>query len=286
MRLKLAYIAVIAGILGLWATQNQALAAGGEAQDATGTASTLDITFKLYAGGVSFGQAAMTARIENGTYKASSRLETQGIVNRFWQSKIETASYGKIENGRVEPANYDSFSTRRTGSRQEVTVKFDANGPVQMIANPAYNDLVPVSDYDRRRSLDPLSSVLFLVTSTAADEAKPCAVTAPVFDGRRRYDIVFSFARRANVTMDNGIYKGPALVCEVEYKQVAGHLQRIVERGGKMPKISAWVASVASPTDPNRRYMIPLRLWSETEFGLITVVASDVRIDGTLLKSN
>lgn len=286
MRFKLAYVAVLSCVLAVLTTQDHALAAGGEAQDSSGTASTLDITFKLYAGGVSFGQAAMTARIENDTYKASSRLETQGIVNRFWQSKIETASYGRIDNGRVEPANYDSFSTRRSGNRQEVTVKFDANGPVEMIANPAYDDLEPLSDDARRRSLDPLSSVLFLVTSTAADEAKPCAVTAPVFDGRRRYDIVFSYSRRANVTMDNGIYKGPALVCEVEYKQVAGHLQRIVERGGKMPKISAWVASVPSTIDPSRRYMIPLRLWSETEFGLITVVASDVRIDGTLLKAN
>ncbi len=286
MKLAFSMIAVLSAALAVAALQSPAHAAGGEAAEESTSAATLEITFSLFAGGVPFGQASMTSRVENGAYKASALLETRGIVNRFWQSKIETASYGRISEGRLEPANYDSFSLRRNGRRQEVTVKFDTNGPVEMIANPEYDDLEPIDQDAKRRSLDPLSSVLFLLTSSAAGEQKPCAVTAPVFDGRRRYDIAFSYSRRTNVSMDNGLYKGSALVCEVEYRQVAGHLQRIVERGGKMPRIFGWIASVPSTIDPSRKYMIPLRLWSETEFGLITVVASQVKIDGKVLKAS
>lgn len=286
MKLTSSMIVVLSAILAVATPLGPSYAAGGQAEEESASAATLEITFSLFAGGVPFGQAAMTSRMENGSYKASALLETRGIVNRFWQSKIETASHGRISEGRLEPANYDSFSLRRNGRRQEVTVKFDANGPIEMIANPEYDDLEPISDDARHRSLDPLSSVLFLLTSSAAGEQKPCAVTAPVFDGRRRYDIAFTYSRRANVSMDNGLYKGPALVCEVEYRQVAGDLQRIVERGGKMPKVMGWIASVPSTLDPSRKYMIPLRLWAETEFGLITVVASQVKIDGVLLKAS
>jgi hypothetical protein len=127
--------------------------------------------------------------------------------------------------------------------------------------------------------------VIFLTSATyQLNEHKPCGVVAPVFDGRRRYDIAFSFVRRGNYKMDNGLYNGPALLCEVEYRQVAGYQQRIVERGMKMPKIYAWVASFKSATDPSRTYMIPVRFWADTEFGLITSVASQVRIDGNDLK--
>src|SRR5687768_11630163 len=153
-----------------------ALSAGGERQEEAATgASTLDLTWNLYVGGVPMGTAAMTARIEGDSYKASSRLETQGIVNRFWQSKIETASHGKIGDGRVRPITYDSFQSRQSGRRQEVTLSFDENGPVGIVANPPYdlNRAPPVTDEDKRHALDPLSSVLFLTTSTEANEEKP-----------------------------------------------------------------------------------------------------------------
>jgi len=260
-----------------------AFSAGGEAADTvSGDTSTLDLTWNLYVGGVPMGTAAMTARIEGNTYRASSRLETQGIVNRFWQSKIETASHGKIGDGRVQPTTYDSFQARQSGRRQEVTLSFDENGPIGIVANPPYNlgRAPPLTEADTKNSLDPLSSVLFLTTSAKANDEKPCGVTAPVYDGRRRYDVAFSFVRKQNVRMDNGLYSGPALICEVEYRQVAGYQQRIVERGMQMPKIYAWVAEVPSSSSPGRRYMIPVRFWADTEFGLITAVSSQVRIDG------
>jgi hypothetical protein len=279
---------IAAVLLALAAYSGPALSAGGEASEpVSGDTSTLDLTWNLYVGGVPMGTAAMTARIEGDTYRASSRLETQGIVNRFWQSKIETAAHGKIGVGRLRPLTYDSFQARDSGRRQEVTLSFDESGPIGIVANPPYNPerAPPVTEADLKHSLDPLSSVLFLTTSAEANDEKPCGVTAPVYDGRRRYDVAFSFVRKANVRMDNGLYAGPALICEVEYRQVAGYRQRIVERGMQMPKIYAWVATVPSTASPGRRYMIPVRFWADTEFGLITAVSSQVRIDGVDLRA-
>jgi hypothetical protein len=272
----------IATTLGLLILGGPVRSAGGEdLLEGSGPTSTLDVTWSLYVGGVPMGTATMNARLSGEAYKATARLETLGIVNRFWQSKIETASHGRIGEDRVQPAVYDSFATRQSGRRQEVTLRFDEEGPTSLVANPSYNeDRYPVSPEQKRHSLDPLSSLVFLTTSFRANEQKPCGVVAPVFDGRRRYDIAFRFVKKTDVRMDNGLYSGPVLVCEVEYRQVAGYQQRIVERGMKMPKIYAWVASIPSSSDPGRNYLIPIRLWTETEFGIISAVTSQLRVDG------
>ena len=259
-----------------------AYAAGGEgAEDSASPTSTLEFTYHLYAGGISFGKAAMTARLTGDDYKASALVETQGIVNKFWQSKIETASNGTIGERSLSPSEYNSFTTRRVGQRQEVTLKFDPDGPSALLANPPYNEnQFPVSDAQKKRSLDPLSAMLYLTTSYVANQEKPCQVVAPVFDGRRRYDIAFSFEKKADVKMDNGLYSGPALVCQVLYKQVAGYQQRIVDNGHQLPKIYAWVAAFQSKTDPTRHYMVPVRLWAESDFGVIVAVMDELKLDG------
>ena len=280
--MRLLLLSVARFLVAALAFSAPAYAAGGEGTDDGGApASTIEFTYRLYAGGISFGKAAMTARLTGDDYKASALIETQGIVNKFWQSKIETASNGKIGDTKVTPSEYDSFTTRAPGQRQEVTLKFDPDGPSSLLVSPPYNEnRFPVSDDQKKRSLDPLSAMLFLTTSYHANEEKPCQVVAPVFDGSRRYDIAFSFLKKTDVRMDNGLYSGPALVCQVLYKQIAGYKQSIVDSRHPLPKIYAWVASFQSKSDPTRRYMVPVRLWAESEFGIIVAVMDELKIDG------
>jgi len=73
--------------------------AGGEGTDDS-PASTLDLSYDLYVGGISLGKVGMSARFQGEDYKAISTLETKGIVNAFWQSKIEASSSGLLNNGR------------------------------------------------------------------------------------------------------------------------------------------------------------------------------------------
>ena len=80
--------------------------------------------------------------------------------------------------------------------------------------------------------------------------------------------------------MDNGLYEGPVMTCQIDYVQVAGELQNIVENGGQMPRVFAWIAELRSTTNPDKPYLVPIRLWSNTEFGMITAVATEVRLDG------
>ena len=257
--------------------------AGGEYLPTEEPPSTLDIAFRLYAGGIPFGNITMSTRIQGEKYLASSTVETSGLINRFWESKIEAASNGDIGESQIKPARYDNFTTRR-GRRREFVLNFRDDGPDSIYTNPERNwdddDELPPGAEEARHSIDPLSAMVFLTNSYDANQENPCGVVAPVYDGQRRYDVAFSLVKHEDVRMDNGLYAGPVMTCQIEYVQVAGELQNIVENGGQMPTIFAWIAEIRSPENPERAYLVPIRLWSNTEFGMITAVASELRLDG------
>ncbi len=260
-----------------------ALAAGGEDSGSDSSpASTLDLSYDLYVGGIPLGKVAMSARFQGNDYKAISSLETKGVVNAFWQAKIETASSGSATKDKLRPSLYDSFSQNRSVQRQHATLTFGPDGPASVSSDPPYRDnKYPVSDDQKKGTLDPLSAAVYLTSGIAiADRTKPCEVTAPVFDGRRRYNVVSNFLKNTAVHMDNGLYSGPAMVCQIHYNEIAGYRQSLIEQSRNLPKMYAWVVSVQSSTEPDRHYLIPIRVWAETAYGVVAAVASQAKLDG------
>ena len=165
-----------------------ALAAGGAGSDSTGPASHLQAALTIYAGGITLGKMDMDATVRGGDYHVVSNLETSGVVNAFWQAEIQATSSGKVAAKSFSPALYDSFDINRTGKKQEVSLTYE-NGAPRLYADPVYSTTgYEVKPDDQKNTLDPLSAVTFIV-SGVADPANPCALTAPVFDGRRRYNI-------------------------------------------------------------------------------------------------
>ena len=256
------------------------LGAGGETVDRSTPTSTLELSYELYVGGIALGKVAMSARFQGADYKAISTLETSGIVNAFWQSKIEAASNGLVHQGNVRPALYDSYSQNRKDERRQVTLTFGPEGPKSLYSDPPYPETrYRVSEDQQKNTLDPLSAAVFLTTSVNAANAKPCEAVAPIFDGRRRYDVSLSFVKKADVRMDNGLYQGPVSVCQVRYNQIAGYQQTLVEQGKRLPRMFAWVTPVRSKLDPSRQFMLPLRVWAETEYGIVVALASAAKVD-------
>lgn len=254
--------------------------AGAEAQQAP--ASKLNITMTIYAAGVTLGKVDLDATLRNNEYKAVSHLETAGVVNAFWKAKIQATSSGALaSSGKFQPALYNSFSANRDNPPREVSLKFEDKG-VRIYSNPAFTDLeeFPITEDQKKGAFDPVSSILYIMSGAASSRGDNlCDVVAPVFDGRRRYNIEITKEKDVNVDMDNGIYKGPAVQCLAKYKQIAGFRQRVLESSKKFPGIHAWVTTFPSKI-PGQRYVVPLRVWADTPYGLIAVVTTSLKIDG------
>ena len=202
-------------------------------------------------------------------YHAVANLETSGVVSAFWQAEIQATSSGKVGPKGLEPALYDSFDAGRGGKKQEVSLTYENGNPPRLFADPVY----PLAGYEvksdeQKNTLDPLSAVMLIVTGAGADPANPCGLVAPIFDGRRRYNIEMTKVKDIDIKMDNGLYAGKGLLCQVKYKQLAGYKPNIVKNKDSFPTINAWIATFPSAI-PGRTYVVPLRLWVDSPFGTI-----------------
>jgi hypothetical protein len=260
-----------------------AIAAGGAGEEQSNApTSELSMAMTIFAGGITLGKVDLDAKFVGDKYHVTSNLETSGVVNAFWQSQIQASSNGKVDGQGLEPDLYDSFYTGHTENHQEVSLTYENGTPVRLYANPAYSTTgYEVKQDDKKATVDPLSAVVLIASGAGAEPGNPCSVLAPVYDGRRRYNVELVKVKDTAIKMDNGLYKGPALLCTIKYKQISGYKPRVL-KDANFPTISAWVASF--PGANGRSFAVPLRVWADTQYGVIAVVATSVKIDGVAPK--
>ena len=281
-------VEVFAAILALGTVLSfPAMAAGGAGADETSAPSSqLQMAMTIYAAGITIGKVDMDATIREDKYHVVSNLTTSGVVNAFWQSEIQATSSGTIGDRSIEPALYDSFDTNHAAKKQEVSLTYEPGSAPRLYAEPAYKTRgydVPADQ--QKNTFDPLSAVMFMTSGVAVSADNPCAVTAPVFDGRRRYNIELGKIKNTTISMDNGLYKGPAVVCSVKYRQLAGFKPNIIKQNEKFPPVQAWVAVFPSAVS-GHHYVVPLKVWANTPYGLVAVVATSIKIDGSPPKAS
>jgi len=248
-------------------------------------ASSVRIVYGLRIGFLPLGKMDLTQQMHARDYRADSHLETAGLVNLFWKSKIDAHSKGAIERDRLAPASYDSHSVNRNDKNQQVSLTYGRNTLPMLFANPAYKtNKYPVSDEQKKNTLDPVSALVLMTTGLSANAKNPCGTVAPVFDGARRYDVVLDYQKTMNVTLSNGLYSGPVYLCQIHYNQIAGFKQKILEEGKALPDIFAWIAALPARNDPRGHYLVPVRLWTATGFGTVEALAARVNLNGNVWK--
>src|SRR5262249_8727821 len=117
------------------------------------------------------------------------------------------------------------WSTGREKEKAAVTMTLaggDVKDPTAEISEPT-EGRVPVTAENRKGIIDPLSALLIRVDGAGdAVAATACQRTLPIFDGRRRFDLALSFKRIDQVKAEKR-YAGPAVVCAVTFKPIAGY---------------------------------------------------------------
>jgi hypothetical protein len=258
-----------------------AWAAGGAGEETPSLPSSrLEVAMTLYAGGITMGHMDLDATLRGGDYHAVSTMQTSGVVNAFWQSEIQATASGKLGAKNFVPGLYDSFDTGHAGKKQQVSLTFDGTNPPRLFADPAYSTTgFEVKPDDTKNTMDPLSAVTFIFSGVGAVSGNPCSVSAPVFDGRRRYDIEMTKIKDVDIKMDNGLYAGKGVECEVRYHQLSGFRPRVLKANESFPLIHAWMATFPSQVG-GRAYTVPVRVWAETKYGVLAMIANTLKVDG------
>lgn len=245
---------------------------------ASPNANQIQLMWMVYVSGIRIGAVGLKSQFVPGSYASVSNLKTGGLVGAFYDAKIEANAAGLLVPMGLRPTQYNADAT--SDKRQITQLRYTANA-VQLFADPSYNKkkwLVP--DELKLNTLDPVSAMTFAISGISVSEQRPCGDTLRVFDGARRYDVEFRFIKEVNLKADEDGYGGPAVKCEVIYKQIAG-FKPTVNQGKKTYPIYVWgVPFETTGPGPIKRFVVPVRIETETSFGTAKAIARNVTIDG------
>ncbi len=230
-------------------------------------------SYRVFVGGITALDIDATLEMTGDRYRIAVTAVTGGTIGRLltWRTASETD--GSRRGTDLKPVSHRQTSQLR-GEPRNVTLTYDPQGDVSAsVSPPAADDgREPVPPALQRGTLDPLSAVLDLLIGLGASEG--CDRSLPVFDGRRRYDMVFSEVGRRIVDPSRySTFSGIALQCRVTYKPVAGYARS--SSGGRFwqrtdpadrPPVNIWLAPVAAGAPP-----LPVRLETDSDFGGVVV---------------
>jgi uncharacterized protein DUF3108 len=239
---------------------------------------TLDVNYSIAFWAIPFGHTDYQGKFANDTYDAKSHFETSGVVSLFWNSTIDAVANGNIGAHAIAPNVYDSYSQDHNSKRQRVKVSFDKDMPTTL-AEPPYNTTkYPVTDEQKKGALDPMSAMTSIMSGARADAKNPCGAGVQVFDGRRRYDVTFTYVKDEPVKLPN-VWSGNAHQCLIHYNQIAGYKQKILKEGKALPAMYVDFADVPAPGAPNGHFVVAVKLWTSLSWGTVTATIDRLKVD-------
>ncbi len=231
------------------------------------------LTYRVHVGGVAVLDARAELALTGDRYSVGVDAATDGFLGRMFPWETRSRSVGMIRPDGPTPLRHTQVSTLR-GSPRNVTLEYDGRGGVraEVTPPPQDDDREPVPDSLLRGTQDPLSGVVGVLLAGLRGEG--CQRTVPVYDGRRRYDMLFADeGMRLVGASRNSVFAGTARQCRVSYTPIAGYNRKpdspFWRRGGggeeQRPPVDVWIAPVTPGGPP-----LPVRL--ETDSGLGSVV--------------
>ncbi len=231
-------------------------------------------TYDIYVGGLHLVTADILFEEQDGKYLTRIKAQTYGFWHKIlkWDGMLQ--AQGKIADDHFVPAEFSQLDI--WGNKPKTTkLHFDARRDVSVEFDPPSHDegREAITPEQRIRSFDPITALLQMLAHVAIEHS--CAVTVPVFDGKRRFDITGIDA--GSDTVNDGeysVYNGPARLCDASFKMIAGEWkdrkptrfwQKNDKEEGREP-FHIWLATLA-PGMPE----MPVRLESGSVFGLIIV---------------
>jgi hypothetical protein len=224
----------------------------------------VSLSYHLWEGGLHV--ISFETRLERGesTYSVGFSARTEGLVKLLYPYKLKARTEGIANGEGLKPTRYRSTSQKRGKKRrQDITYLSDGSLEIRLEPQRHAERLRDVPEWLMWGTLDPATAVFSIIEAFARLDR--CEGRVPVYDGRRRYDLVVTEVGTRRVEPNSyGIYSGPATVCRVEVKPLAGFKKKKKKRSDRdVPStLKVWMASV-----DEGELAVPVRLEGRTGLG-------------------
>ncbi len=152
--------------------------------------SNITASYDFFVGGFRIAEVDLTAEVDNKNYSATSRMATRGILEVLLKGRVASQAAGQRGAfGQLQPKGFATRYRVRSGE-QTVQMGFKDATPVKVILDPPEQaEPYHAKAAEQRGSLDPLSATVAALLP--ADSTDLCNRTIPIFDGKRRFDVIF-----------------------------------------------------------------------------------------------
>ena len=240
-------------------------ATAGWAQRAGPLPATVDAVYRISVPALGdSGHFHFNSNLKGGAYSLAADAKIHATIFKY---DANMGSHGTLVSGKTQPASH-AFSYRQKTFLKKKKIKalnISFAGPA--VSNVTFvppdgvsPKAIPVTPDQLKNVLDTLSGVMALSLTGGAD---PCKQKLPVYDGKQRFDIVFTPLRRA----------GADHICNVRLLPISGHKPG----EGAASVVNGKIELVMRPV-PKANVVIPYSVSVPTVVGTATLTAEKIDI--------
>ncbi|MDA1098330.1 MAG: DUF3108 domain-containing protein [Proteobacteria bacterium] len=247
------------------------MASPGRAENDSEPRPRIELAYNIYLGGFLAGTVDLTVEADGKHYRINSAFRSHGVLDFLIGFKRQNDVLGEIADRTVKPTKY-AASGVWGGEARSVLINYTAASGLRFTARPsAFEDKrEPVPSHLLPGTKDPFSALYQAILRY--HDGNECDGSSKVFDGRRRYDILFEAIAGGPVA--GPLYSGTAQICRLRQIPIAGFSQRTwLPRLMRPEWTDIWMAKVRDDLP-----VLPARL--EADAGLGAMVAHLVAIGG------
>jgi hypothetical protein len=201
---------------------------------------------------------ALPTAPSEGSYRADIVGRAGGYIGEVYDWSFTARSEGVALGHRLSPKRFAGENLSAL-DRRPVAIVYAKDGTPQPRFDPPRPEDAQArpTPAQAKGTLDPASAMVALLQTVSATGS--CAAALPVYDGRRRFDLVTrEMGEELIQALPRSAYGGPAQRCELQLNQLDDSRERLPSAG------TAWVAEVSGAT-------VPVRLELTTALGIVTV---------------
>lgn len=235
----------------------------------------MNLVYQVYSGGFHVLNLELELALAPERYDVTTRMRSAGIVGWFMDWKQEAGSQGLFGQHGVLPIHHRSEGEFR-GRRRSVEIGYDSGQVSTVRVDPPPQEdegreEVPVER--RREAMDPISAILSAIRRISAGQG--CGGRLPVFDGRRRYDLVLTdrSPRGSNLPQLAGA-PSDRVQCDFVYERIAGHERRHADPETKDKRR---IQSGRVFAERNGALVVPVRIEIDGDWGMTIAHLREVR---------
>lgn len=182
-----------------------------------------EAAFDLYFAGIRAGIVAFKGITTDNQYSVAGRIQSTGLLRLVANLRYDARSIGRIVGDRFVPSRYQEVAN--TGRRQsDALMEYEGGVPqVKRYAPPREPKPYDLDPATQGGTLDPAASVFYLLRDVPREKA--CRGSVEMFDGQRR----------SRLTVANPRTEGQKLVCDGEYRRLAGFAPWEMEEKTRFP---------------------------------------------------